>query len=353
MRRVAAAALGALIAVTLIVPGLPAGAATKWRVIRNLSVTGAGLWHAARMKVMPGASWEYWSTRNISKMSGGDACVQFVRDQEGWYSAGGGFGFMTGSEYKVLTIRPSVLGSHPALPAPAPVPEGDVKLIEEGKHPPGQRAGGKGACGIGYQNNSNVPIVYDGLFFLAATDRITSATLRFRVSPGVTVLRESWGKGGTRMLREWDFAANAAVYEATEDQDAPIVHRVSTRAIMRGTRTLNFKRRSVAWFAPVGMTGVASVGLPVNPALLSVKGPGEAATLVRTADWGATANNIYLPGLVGGRYDFGVEAFAQAFAFPVGNWPLFLVTADADYPPCSVPGKRSRASDGHRVCLPS
>lgn len=357
-------AVAVAVSLALIVPSVSA-AAEKSTVIRSLSAKGAALWYAVRLNLPAGARYSYRQTYELSRQTAGHACAKFtIRYEDGWYSSGSSGGLTGPGEHKVVTIGPGAFSSNFPVSTPAPVPSppiGEINLVEEGSDRPSAagpaRLWCEGGSTVGANGSLEEPGIYDILIFVAAADRVARSTLRLSVSRGVRVLRESWGVG-THFYREWDFAtvaAHASVHEFEALPGGGVV-RLRARAIVRGTRALSFRRRAVALFDG-GFPIAAGTGIGVSPSVFSVQGPDLPESFTTIGGTHLSPNRIQLPGMAPGRYIFGVEAHAAPFATVVapqaGVLPaLWLVTADADFPACSVRGKRTRAADGHLVCKP-
>lgn len=273
-------------------------------------------------------------------------------DAEGTYGISGDFGINYGKGYHVVRVAPSSLTTGP-LTIPS-VPVSDTTVIQDGDHgdPPFKSMGN-------YSEEYSTflvdkPQVLDIAQFVTCSGPISKSRLGFRVSDKAKVLAESWGRGGTRFLREWDFQ-HAAVYEGTQDGNPePVPYSLQTQTVIHGLRTLRFRKHPIAWMGAFFGPGAGSVASPIAPVVLSVKGPWQPARMWwSSGDWGASIWQLQLPGTGTGTYTFGVEAAATAMLWPghIGQSPrLFLVSADADYPACTVLRVRSKASDGHPLC---
>lgn len=224
-------------------------------------------------------------------------------------------------------------------------------------------------------------------FCTVAGAEVTSGRYWLRGDPGVTVLAESWGRVDASFFREWDFrgGAYARASEGFESsiEGAPTAYASAEAAVgAQRAKKVSFVKRAVAWFHTTDLLvpGVC-VRTVCQPSPISIVGPAEKLRSIeqdnvvslgseydydpyvrevldglgpRASQWHGGFGKMTLVSEPPGDYEFRLEAWGGAGAGPGWIAPadpvVALVTADVDYPACSVSPIVDHAPAGHPIC---
>lgn len=219
---------------------------------------------------------------------------------------------------------------------------------------------------------SSEALVQTKLFFLAADRPLIRPRIMFFADPGIRILAESWGTS-VRGFRETDFVGGQQASVRAEDSD-PIdafpneVHpqdasgAAATAGVMRAL-PITYRRAAGAFVVAGNLNPTGDVVGYGKNAWMSIEGPGNPPHTFSIPDVVDGTNDRqwigtnYFAGEPAGDWVYRLNAHLGGEEAIYGQTPaggngayLFLMSMEADFPPCSTGRLVRRAADGHKIC---